>query len=282
MPTPSTRRSLGLLAVLVLAACADSGSTAPDVSVVATTTSTVAVTSSTTARVASTSTSTSTLPITTTSTVSVPPEPTTTVRRATTTVKPRRTRCRTLTHVGDSLTVGMLNGQLTADARLDAQYTRIGVRDQFIDGSGGRSIVEALPNQVNGYDAAVAQRDAGIAGCWVFQLGTNDTANVSAGSTVQLSTRIDRMMSVAGSDPVLWMDVTSRLESGDYYSTDNMRLWDDALDGARRRYPNLRVFAWSSMARDEWFQTDGVHYTTEGYTTMARSLADAVVAAFPA
>jgi lysophospholipase L1-like esterase len=175
----------------------------------------------------------------------------------------------------------MLNEQLDPDARLDAHYTRIGVRDQFIDGSGARSIVEAIPDQINAYDTAVAQRAAGFAGCWVFQLGTNDTANVSAGSTVELSKRIDRMMSVAGSDPVLWMDVTSRVDHGDY-SSDNMRLWNDALADARQRYPNLRVFAWSSVARDEWFQTDGVHYTTAGYTTMARSLTDAVVTAFPA
>jgi hypothetical protein len=185
-----------------------------------------------------------------------------------------------LTHIGDSLTVGMTSENLAPDVRLDAEYRRVGVRDPFIDGSGARAIVEALPEQINAYDTAAAQRAAGFVGCWVLQVGTNDTANVAAGSVVERRARIDHMMSLIGVDPVLWVDVTSRVESGDY-AAENMRLWDAALDDARARYPNLRVFAWSNVVRDEWFVDDGVHYTTEGYTTLARSLADAVVAAFP-
>lgn len=175
----------------------------------------------------------------------------------------------------------MTSENLAPEARLDAQYRRVGVRDPFIDGSGARAIVESLPEQINAYDTALAQRAAGFVGCWVLQVGTNDTANVSAGSAVERAARIDHMMSVIGSDRVLWVDVTSRVDSGDY-AAENMRLWDVALDDARARYPNLRVFAWSTLARDEWFVQDGVHFTTEGYTTLARSLADALAAAFPA
>ena len=170
---------------------------------------------------------------------------------------------------------------MAGDARLDAQYTRVGVRDRHIDGSGARSIVETLPDQINAYDTAVAQRAAGFAGCWVLELGTNDAANVAHGSLVEPAKRIDRMMSVVGSDPGLWVDVISHRDTGDY-SSDNMRMWDSALDEARRHYPNLRVFAWSTVARAEWFLSDGLHYTSDGYTTFAHSLADAVVAAFPA
>ena len=175
----------------------------------------------------------------------------------------------------------MTSEDLAGDARLDAQYTRVGVRDRSIDGSGARSIVETLPDQINAYDTAVAQRATGFSGCWVLELGTNDAANVAHGSSVDLATRIDHMMSVIGSDPVLWVDVISHRDSGDY-SADNMRMWDSALDEARHRYPNLRVFAWSTVARAEWFKSDGLHYTTDGYTTFAHSLADAVAAAFPA
>ena len=38
--------------------------------------------------------------------------------------------------------------------RLAAQYADVGVRHAWIDASGGRSMVEVLPGQVNGYDTA--------------------------------------------------------------------------------------------------------------------------------
>jgi hypothetical protein len=175
----------------------------------------------------------------------------------------------------------MTGENLAPEVRLDAQYRRVGVRDPFIDGSGARAIIEALPERINAYDTAVTQRAAGFVGCWVLEVGTNDTANVAAGSAVERAVRIDHMMSVIGSAPVLWVDVTSRVESGDY-AAENMLLWDASLDEARARYPSMRVFTWSKVARDEWFVHDGVHYTTEGYTALARSLADALAAAFPA
>jgi hypothetical protein len=175
----------------------------------------------------------------------------------------------------------MASDDLEHDARLGMQYARVGVRDPYIDGSGARSIVETLPAQINAYDTAMAQREAGFTGCWVLEVGTNDAANIAHGSLVAAATRIDRMMSVVGSDPVLWVDVVSRIDSGDYAS-ENMQLWDAALDNARRRYPNLHVFAWSSVARAEWFTSDGLHYTSAGYTMMARTLADALRTAFPA
>ena len=200
---------------------------------------------------------------------------------STTTTRPQRTRCRALAHIGDSITVAMTGAALPPDARLDAQYSRVGVSDPLIDASGARSIVETLPGQVSAYDAAIALRDAGFVGCWVIQVGTNDAANIAAGSRVDQATRIDRMMSVVGSDPVLWVDAISLVRSGDYART-NMQRWDDALADARRRYPALQVFAWSTEARDEWFLPDGVHYTAEGYTVLARSVADALVAALPA
>lgn len=197
-----------------------------------------------------------------------------------TTVHPPRTRCRTVAHIGDSLTVGMMGDGLAPEARLDAQYGRVGANDPSIDGSGGRSIVEALAGQVNAYDTALAIRASGFTGCWVLQLGTNDAANVSAGSSVGLDGRIDRMMALIGSEPVLWPDATSRARSGDY-STTNMRGWNEALARAVSRYPNLRVFAWSGVVRDDWFVSDGVHYTNTGYAAYARALAEALAAAFP-
>ncbi len=271
---------LGWLAASLLTACAGAGAgpSTSDVSRTSPPSAAVVVTSTTTTTTTTVGASTTIVPaITTTTTTTAPRRQTTTTTRA----APRQTRCRALTHIGDSITIGMTSEELAPDARLDAQYTRIGVRERYIDASGGRSIVETLPDQVNAYDTAVAQRSAGFTGCWVLELGTNDAANVAHGSLVDPATRIDRMMSVIGSDPVLWVDVISRIDRGDYAS-ENMQMWDAALEAARVRYPNMHVFAWASVAQAEWFRSDGLHYTTAGYTTLAHSLADAVTATFPA
>jgi hypothetical protein len=44
----------------------------------------------------------------------------------------------------------------------------------------------------------------------------------------------------------------------------------------------MRVFDWASAANDNWFISDGVHYTSEGYAQRARLTADSLVHAFPA
>ena len=56
------------------------------------------------------------------------------------------------------------------------------------DISGARSVVEVLPGQINGYDAMRSITRSGFRGCWVIALGTNDTADVAAGSNVGLVT----------------------------------------------------------------------------------------------
>ena len=71
-------------------------------------------------------------------------------------------------------------------------------------------------------------RTQGFDGCWVLALGTNEAANVSAGSTVTLDERIDTMMHVADGDPVLWVNVKSLVTDGPYAAT-NMEEWDEAL-----------------------------------------------------
>jgi hypothetical protein len=78
-------------------------------------------------------------------------------------------------------------------------------------------------------------------------------------------TRIRKMMSVAGSSPVLWVNVKSLLGSGPY-AAQNMRLWNEALVAACREYPNMRVYDWAGAVRDGWFTSDGTHFNTPGYT----------------
>jgi hypothetical protein len=56
----------------------------------------------------------------------------------------------------------------------------------------GRSIVETLPGQQNGYQVATDWYSAGYRGCWVIALGTNDAADVAAGSNVGMQPELPR------------------------------------------------------------------------------------------
>jgi len=166
--------------------------------------------------------------------------------------------------------------------RLGTQYARVGATSQYLEISGARSIVETLSeNQASGYALARELKAHGFRGCWVIALGTNDTANVYVGSMVGLEARIERMMRVIGDQPVMWITVKSLLEAG-AYSEANMRDWNRTVVEACAKYPNMRVFDWASLAEDDWFISDGLHYTSEGYRHRARLTAEALAHAFPA
>ena len=112
-------------------------------------------------------------------------------------------------------------------------------------------------------------------------LGTNDTADVYVGSTVGQATRIQRMMSLIGNQPVMWVTVKSLLTSGPYAES-QMQLWNGALIRACVRYPDMRVYDWAADAQSSWFIADGIHYTSAGYAARAHLIAQALAAAFPA
>jgi hypothetical protein len=164
--------------------------------------------------------------------------------------------------------------------QLPARYAHVGVRHLLMDASGGRSIVEALPGQVNGYDVAQAWWNQGYRGCWVFALGTNDAANVSVGSAVGLMARINEMMSVAHGEPVLWVNTVTQLSSGPW-SEANEQLWDSTLVSALARYPNMRILNWAALAQPGWFLPDGIHYNEPGCEIRAQAIADGLARAFP-
>jgi peptidoglycan/LPS O-acetylase OafA/YrhL len=195
---------------------------------------------------------------------------------------PLRTSCRAVAHIGDSTSDGLVSADYLPRARdrITARYEDVGVRTVVTDVSGARSVVEVLPGQVNGYDAALAIRRSGFRGCWVIALGTNDTADVAAGSNFTLMYRIRRMMAAAHGEPVMWVNVVSLLSSGPYAEV-NMQRWDRTLVQACARYPNMRVFNWAAQARRSWFISDGIHYTSLGYMHRARAIADALANAFP-
>jgi len=193
-----------------------------------------------------------------------------------------QTSCRSVAHIGDSTSVDLLSpADLPNPAlRLPARYAAVGVRHLNMDASGGRSIVEALPGQVNGYNVAKAWRAAGYHGCWVIALGTNDAANVANGSAVGDAARIDQMMSVANGQPVMWVNTVTTTSSG-FWANANEQAWDKALTVAAARYPNMRIFDWSAVAQPSWFLPDGIHYSPYGCAMRAKAIADALARAFP-
>ncbi len=187
-----------------------------------------------------------------------------------------------MAHIGDSTSVGMVSPEVVPDPaqRLAARYADVGVRHQLTDASGGRSIVEVLPGQVNGDNVARAWAARGYHGCWVFALGTNDTANVSVGSDVGRLARVERMMAAAHGQPVLWVNARTLL-SGGPWSEANMQVWNYTLMRACARYPNMRIFDWAAIARPSWYLSDGIHYTPAGFADRAQAIADALARAFP-
>ncbi len=95
-------------------------------------------------------------------------------------------------------------------------------------------------------------------------MGTNEAANVAAGSNFSYDDRIESMMSTIGDEPVMWVNVKSLVPNGPYAEA-NMKSWDEALLAACDRYPNMRIYNWAADVKDDWFIPDGIHFTSEGY-----------------
>jgi peptidoglycan/LPS O-acetylase OafA/YrhL len=191
--------------------------------------------------------------------------------------------CGSVIHIGDSTSEGLVSRSYLPDPqqRIEAQYAHVGATIQHFEISGARSIVETYEGQPNAYEVARRWKRAGYRGCWVLALGTNDAADVYVGSSVDPLARIQRMMSLIGEEPVMWVNVKSLLSSGPY-AEQNMRAWNEALLQACGEYPNMRVFDWAALAKKTWFIDDGIHYTTPGYAARSRLIAQALARAFPA
>ncbi|MDX6317639.1 MAG: hypothetical protein QOD35_1039 [Nocardioidaceae bacterium] len=192
-----------------------------------------------------------------------------------------RTSCRSVVHVGDSTSLGLIDpNYLSAKDRIPAQYRDVGVRHVGTDILGARSIVEKYEGQPNADEATRSRMVKGYHGCWVFAMGTNEVANQYVGGVVPLDERIDRLMHDVHGLPTMWLTVKSRLSSGPW-GDDQMRLWNAALLRACSRYPNMRVYDWRSQVQDSWYISDGIHYTSAGYQQRARRTAEALAIAFP-
>jgi len=194
-----------------------------------------------------------------------------------------RTACASVAHVGDSTSIGLMSPDYLPEPqlRIDAQYHEVGVGAVQTDIAGARSIVETFQGQPNAETAALDLRAAGHDGCWVFAMGTNEAANFAAGSAIGGTDRIEIMMAAAAGRPVLWPTVRTLVTSGPY-AEPGMAEFDAQLREACARHANLRIFDWAAEARDEWYQPDGIHFTSEGYAERGRRIARALAVAFPA
>ncbi|WP_395692455.1 acyltransferase family protein [Nocardioides sp.] len=197
--------------------------------------------------------------------------------------QPLQTSCRAVAHIGESTSIGLVDPAYLPQAalRLPARLESHGVRRVRTDIRGARSIVERWHDEPNAEDAVQALRASGYTGCWTVAMGTNDAANQAVGGVHPYAERIDLLMHAIGHEPVLWLTVKSRLDSGPYDDA-NMRAFDDALLDACRRYPDLRVYDWRSEVRDSWFVSDGIHFTSAGYAARAARIGNALARAFPA
>ena len=194
-----------------------------------------------------------------------------------------RTSCRSVVHIGDSTSEGLTSPDYLPNPanRITARYADVGVTHSIMEIQGATSVVETIDGLPNAHKVAQQLVDNGYRGCWVIALGTNDTADVYVGSAVSRTARIKEMMSVIGSQPVLWVEVKSLLSSGPY-SEQNMMLWNQALQQELPHYPNMRIYDWPAVVQDSWFISDGIHYTSAGYVQRARLIANALATAFPA
>jgi hypothetical protein len=185
-------------------------------------------------------------------------------------------------YIGDSTSEGETSTDYIPNPRkrLQAQLEDVGVRQVVPEISGARSIVEVYENFPNGAAVARQQIADGFRGCWILALGTNDVADVNVGSNVDLRTRIERMMSIIGDQPVLWVDAVTLVQSGPYAES-GMQQWNTDLVAACRRYPNMRVFDWAAHVKPRWFIPDGIHYYSPGYVARAHDISHGLVHAFP-
>jgi hypothetical protein len=196
---------------------------------------------------------------------------------------PTHTACTSVVYIGDSTSDGEANPEFVPNRKLraPAQLRRVGVKHVHLEVSGARSIVETFEGIPNGATVAQSYVAHGYHGCWILALGTNDSADLNAGSNVGLKARIHQMMSIIGDQPVMWVNVLTIDGSPEYYEESGMHHWDQDLIAACRRYPSMRVMNWAALAKHQWFIPDGVHYTTVGYEHRTKLIAHALVNAFP-
>ncbi|HEX4753802.1 MAG TPA: acyltransferase family protein, partial [Solirubrobacterales bacterium] len=196
----------------------------------------------------------------------------------------QKTSCMKVIHIGDSTSEGLDSAEYLPNPkeRIENRYAEVGVKETHMEVQGARSIEERYEGQPNAQEVAEAWKAEGYKGCWVLALGTNEAADVAAGSSVGLEERIEKMMNIIGDEPVLWVNVKTLPDAPEFYSEEGMKEWDGDLEKACTRYPNMRIYNWAGDVKKSWFISDGIHFTSPGYAARAELIAHALAHAFPA
>lgn len=147
--------------------------------------------------------------------------------------------------IGDSLAVGIAE-QVTSE-----------VPDRQI-------VVEAAEGRNTGTSVAlVADHAAYTPSIWVVSLGTNDNSE-------EFADNAEALMELAGHDRcVLWFDVYRPVESDEINAS---------LRGIQASHSNMEILNWQDMAlaHPEWFSSDGIHPSAEGYLQRSKLATRAV------
>jgi peptidoglycan/LPS O-acetylase OafA/YrhL len=196
----------------------------------------------------------------------------------------QKTSCKRVVHIGDSTSEGLISAEYLPNPkeRIENRYREVGVKESHMEVQGARSIEERYEGEPNAQEVAEAWKGEGFKGCWVLALGTNEAADVAAGSNVGLQERIEKMMNIIGGEPTLWVNVKTLPEATEFYAEKGMAKWDEELETACLRYPNMRIYNWAGDVKDAWFINDGIHFTSPGYAARADLIAHALAHAFPA
>ncbi len=196
----------------------------------------------------------------------------------------QKSSCKAVVHIGDSTSEGLDSAEYLPNPkeRIPYRYAEVGVKETHMEVQGARSIEERYDNEPNAQEVAEAWKAEGYKGCWVLALGTNEAADVAAGSNVGLEERIEKMMNIIGDEPVLWVNVKTLPDATEFYSEEGMKEWDEELEKACLRYPSMRVYNWAGDVKNSWFINDGIHFTSPGYAARAALIAKALAHAFPA
>lgn len=190
------------------------------------------------------------------------------------------TSCGEVTHIGDSTSAGLVSGDLPKAEQLDAQYRTVGIQTRHLDiadrvtSSGDPAGTASAEDKIRSWQAQSHD------GCVVLAIGNDDVASLDSASPEEIAARIDSVMNTTGGERVLWVNLKSELTSGPL-ADERLQRWNAGLAEACNRYPNMRVFDWAGAAQDDWFATDGVHFTQDGYRARGTLIADAVGEAFP-
>ena len=194
-----------------------------------------------------------------------------------------RTSCKQVVYIGDSTSEGETSTDYIPDSklRLPAQLADVGVQTTIPEISGARSIIETFEGEPNGATVAQSHIQQGFNGCWILALGTNEVDNVHDGGP-SFQIRIDKMMSIIGKQPVMWIDSITLLPPGNPYAEDAMQKWNKTLLANCSRYPNMRVFDWAAYAKPKWFIPDGIHYYSPGYVARSHYISLGLAHSFPA